>query len=101
MRDRRQLGEDGLVVCVVTIDSQDGSIMGDVEVVTRGWVPRANAEEYLLNASNNVRTELEKSLKAGERNVESLKAIVRQAIGRATSDSTGRKPTIIPLVIEA
>jgi mRNA degradation ribonuclease J1/J2 len=64
-------------------------------------VPRSNAPEYLENAAKNVRQELEKSLKAGERNIEALKAIVRKAVGRATNDSTGRKPTIIPLVIEA
>jgi ribonuclease J len=101
LRDRRQLGEDGLVVCVVTVDYLDGEIIGNVEVVTRGWVPRSNAPEYLENAAKNVRQELEKSLKAGERNIEALKAIVRKAVGRATNDSTGRKPTIIPLVIEA
>lgn len=101
LRDRKQLGEDGLIVCVVTVDHEDGSIIGEVEVVTRGWVPRANAQDYSVNASKEVRKDLEKALKAGERNVESLKALVRQAIGRATSDSTGRKPTILPLVIEA
>ena len=101
LRDRRQLGEDCFVVCVVTVDYLDGEIIGNVEVVTRGWVPRSNAPEYLENAAKNVRQELEKSLKAGERNIEALKAIVRKAVGRATNDSTGRKPTIIPLVIEA
>lgn len=101
LRDRKQLGEDGLIVCVATIDSLDGSIMGDVEIVTRGWVPRSDAQGYLDNAANNVRKELEAALDAGERNVESLKAIVRKAVGTVTSDSTGRKPTIIPLVIEA
>lgn len=101
LRDRKQLGEDGLVVCVVTVDHEDGSIIGEVEVVTRGWVPRANAQDYSSNASKEVRKDLEEALKAGERNVESLKALVRKAVGRSTSDSTGRKPTIIPLVVEA
>ena len=101
LRDRRQLGEDGLIVCVVTVDSSDGSIMGEVEVVTRGWVPRSDSTQHLSKASDIVRRELTKALDAGERNVESLKAIVRKAVGSATSDSTGRKPTIIPLVIEA
>lgn len=101
LRDRKQLGEDGLVVCVVTVDHEDGTIIGEVEVVTRGWVPRANAQDYSSNASKEVRKDLEEALKAGERNVESLKALVRKAVGRSTSDSTGRKPTIIPLVVEA
>lgn len=101
LRDRRQLGADGLVVVVVTVDAQTGKIEGEIEVVTRGWVPRSTVAEYVEAAQKAVRAELEKALVAGERDVEALKTIVRRATGTATSDTTGRRPTILPLVIEA
>lgn len=100
LRDRRELGADGLVVVVVTIDGIDGVIEGDVEVVTRGWVPRAHVEDYIKATQSEVRTHLEAALTAGERDVEALKAIVRRSAGVATSDTTGRRPTVLPLVLE-
>ncbi len=100
LRDRRELGSDGLVVVVVTIDEHDGEIIGDIEVVTRGWVPRANVGDYIAATQKSVSTELEKALDAGERDIEALKTIVRRAAGSATSDTTGRRPTVLPLVLE-
>ena len=38
LRDRRHLAEDGLVVPVVAISKQDGSLVGMPEIITRGFV---------------------------------------------------------------
>ncbi len=100
LRDRRAIGADGLVVVVVTIDYQEGEIQGDVEVVTRGWVPRADVEEYIKTTQDEIRKDVETALASGERDVEALKTIVRRSAGNATSDTTGRRPTILPLVLE-
>ena len=37
LRDRRHLSDDGLVLVIARIDSSDGSLVGEVEVVTRGF----------------------------------------------------------------
>jgi len=100
LRDRREIGSDGLIVVVVTIDYQDGSIVGEVEVVTRGWIPRADVDDYKTATGDSVRSAVENALEAGERDIEALKAIVRKTTGNSTSDSTGRRPIILPLVIE-
>lgn len=100
LRDRRELGSDGLVVVVVTIDGHDGEIEGDVEVLTRGWVPRSDVQDYIVATKTSVRKDLQAALDAGERDVEALKAIVRKSAGQASSDSTGRRPVVMPLVLE-
>ncbi|HQZ14820.1 MAG TPA: ribonuclease J [Acidimicrobiia bacterium] len=100
LRDRREIGSDGLIVIVVTVDYQDGSIVGDVEVVTRGWIPRADVDDYKSVTQERVRSAVENALQAGEREIEALKAIVRKAAGASTTDTTGRRPIVLPLVIE-
>ena len=100
LRDRRQLGAEGLLVVVVTIEYIEGKIAGEIEVVTRGWVPRADVKEYISTTQKFVREALEEALDAGERDVEALKTLVRKAAGEATIDATGRRPTILPLVLE-
>lgn len=80
LRDRREIGSDGLIVIVVTVDYQDGSIVGDVEVVTRGWIPRADVDDYKSVTQERVRSAVENALQAGEREIEALKAIVRKVL---------------------
>lgn len=100
LRDRRELGSDGLVVVVVTIDGHDGEIEGEIEVVTRGWVPRSDVQGYIETTRELVRSEVNEALSSGERDVEALKAIVRRSAGQATANTTGRRPTVLPLVLE-
>ena len=49
LRDRRALAKDGMFLVVVTVDKQNGTLVGDPEVVTRGFV--ANADEKLLRGA--------------------------------------------------
>src|SRR5204862_2590849 len=50
LRDRRHLAEDGLVVPVVAINKQTGTLEGVPEMVTRGFVME-NAEALLADAA--------------------------------------------------
>ena len=38
LRDRRSLANDGMFMIVVTVDKQTGSVVGEPEIVTRGFV---------------------------------------------------------------
>ena len=55
LRDRRSLAEEGFVVVIVTVDKASGEIVTGPEIVTRGWVYEAEAEELLDDARAAVR----------------------------------------------
>ena len=55
LRDRRVLAEEGVVVVIVTIDTQTGEIVTGPEIVTRGWVYAPEAEDLLEDAKQVVR----------------------------------------------
>src|SRR5205823_121201 len=50
LRDRRHLAEDGLVVPVVAINKQTGTLEGVPEIITRGFVME-NAQELLADGA--------------------------------------------------
>ena len=102
LRDRRVLAEEGVVVVVVTVGLQDGSILTGPEVITRGWVYAPEAEELLDECADVVRQALKDAF-ADTKNpdLDSLQRTVRKAAGRFVSDRTKRKPMIVPVVMEA
>ncbi len=51
LRDRRVLSEEGVVVVVATVDLHARDLVGDPEIVTRGWVHGPDAEELVEEAT--------------------------------------------------
>src|SRR5215207_6477005 len=101
LRDRRVLASEGVVVVVVTVDTQTGKVLVGPEIITRGWVYAPEAEDLLDEACDTIATAVESALSAGVRDVEALERDVRRAAGRFVSERTRRRPMIVPVVMEA
>ena len=101
LRDRRMLASEGVVVVVVTVDTQTGKVLVGPEIITRGWVYAPEAEDLLDEACDTIATAVEAALADGVRDVEALERDVRRAAGRFVSERTRRRPMIVPVVMEA
>jgi ribonuclease J len=100
MRDRRVLGEEGVVVVVVTVDVQTGKVLVGPDIITRGWVYAPEAEDLLDEACEVVSAAVEAALANGVRDVEALERDVRRAAGKFVNERTRRRPMIVPVVME-
>lgn len=101
LRDRKVLAEDGIVVVLATADISNREVVGEPEVITKGWVHEADATELIDGLGDAVRDGLETALKRAERaDVEVLNKAARRAAGSFISNRTKRRPMIVPLVIE-
>jgi ribonuclease J len=100
LRDRRTLAEEGFVVVIVTVDKASGEIVTGPEIVTRGWVYEAEAEELLDDARAAVRASLAEAAKEGATDFETLRRHARRALGKLINERTRRRPAIIPVVME-
>jgi ribonuclease J len=101
LRDRRVLAEEGVVVVVVTLDVKTGAILTGPEVITRGWVYAPEAEPLLTECAEEVRRAVKEAFAEGATDIDALQRVVRRAAGRFVSDSTKRRPMIVPVVMEA
>jgi len=101
LRDRRLLASEGVVVVVVTVDSQTGKVLVGPEIITRGWVYAPEAEDLLDEACDTIAAAVERALADGVRDVEALERDVRRAAGKFVSERTRRRPMIVPVVMEA
>ncbi|MGI9053225.1 MAG: ribonuclease J [Ilumatobacteraceae bacterium] len=101
LRDRRLLASEGVVVVIVTVDTQTGKVLLGPEIITRGWVYAPEAEDLLDEACDTVAAAVESSLASGVQDVEALERDVRRAAGKFVSERTRRRPMIVPVVMEA
>src|SRR4249920_2966606 len=98
LRDRRHLSEDGVLIVVATLTSSNGSVAGAPELIARGF---AEPDDPLLEE---MRVEAERVL--GEllsQNVTEIKLLqehLHDGLGQLIYDRTGRRPMILPVVVE-
>ena len=100
LRDRQVLAEEGVVVVIVTVDHDSAEILTGPEVITRGWVYAAEAEDLLDECApaRRRRRHWPRSNK-GDHDIESLQRVVRKEAGKFVSDRTKRRPMIVPVVM--
>jgi ribonuclease J len=100
LRDRRHLAEDGLVVPVLAINKQTGSIDGAPDVITRGLVLEPNADELLKEAGRLI-LEVLSEISAEERTDRGLVTEkVRTEMRRFFRKRSGRRPLVLPVIME-
>ncbi len=100
LRDRRVLAEEGVVVVVVTVDIRSGEVVTGPEIITRGWVHAAEADELIEDARTAVLKAIAGLSAEGQLDAESLRRVVRRATGRLVNERTKRRPMIVPVVME-
>jgi ribonuclease J len=99
LRDRRHLAEDGLVVPVVAINKQTGSLEGVPDIITRGFVME-NSQELLADGAR-LLTEVVEQASLEERTDHGLiKEKLRTELRRFLRKRSGRRPFVLPVIME-
>ena len=100
LRDRRHLAADGIVVLVIAINHQAGSIEGDPALITRGFVADEATNAVLSEVPALVRSLIQTET-AEERTDHGLvQERVRVELQRFFRKRTGRRPLVLPVIME-
>ena len=100
IRDRRHLAGDGIVLPVVAMRTHDGGLVGSPEIVTRGVVTEAASEPLLSDASQRL-ADSSRSSRVEERTDPGLlREAIRVEVRRFFRKRTGRRPLVLPIVME-
>jgi ribonuclease J len=100
LRDRKLLSQDGILVVVVTLAKQDGTILSGPDIISRGFVYVRESEELLEEANRIVTSTLHRLVAENVNEWSSLKTGVRDALGRFLYEQTRRRPMILPIIME-
>jgi ribonuclease J len=101
LRDRRNVAAEGFVVAVLAISKQTGVLVGEPEIIPRGFVFDPGEESSLFREAGLVLRELMMTTSVEERTDQGLMTEkVRIELRRFFKKRTGRRPLVLPVLME-
>jgi ribonuclease J len=100
LRDRRHLAGDGLVVPVVTIARQSGTLEERPEVITRGFVVDARTEALLAEIPGLLGAAIENAGLEERTDPGLIKEKIRVELQRFFRKRSGLRPLVLPVIME-
>jgi ribonuclease J len=99
LRDRRALANDGMFMVVVTVDKQTGTVIGQPEIITRGFVHQNEGDPIMGEALARVIASINNP---GDRisEIALLKSQIKDGVSRYLYEQTKRRPMVFPVVVE-
>lgn len=100
LRDREVLSDDGVFIAAVTIDRKKKKIISEPRVSTRGFV-YIKANHALMNgASDVIKEAVNNNFEHKKFDWTELKQDVRNDVEKYLYKQTGRRPVVLPVVME-
>ncbi len=100
LRDRKQLSQDGIMIVVVTINRESGEVAAGPDIVTRGFVYVRESEQLIEDAKEKVREAMDICTRRHITEWAVIKAQIRERLGKHLFEKTGRRPMIVPIIME-
>jgi ribonuclease J len=97
LRDRRRMAEDGVLIIVATLTSSNGRYTGNAELIPRGF---GEDDEFVDEMRTEVDNVLRECIEQEIIEIKLLQEHLHDGVGQLVYDRTGRRPMILPVVVE-
>ena len=97
LRDRERLSSEGICIAVIPLD-QHSRVVGEVSVLQQGVIYEPDSAELISRATQALRDELKRFERDGDEAV--VRRMAVQALARFWKEQTGRRPAILPVIVE-
>ncbi len=100
LRDRKHLGQDGLIIIVASLDVYDGHVISGPDVVSRGFVYVRESEQLLEEVRKLALDILEDCADNNIHEWGIIKHRIKDEISKLIAQRTRRAPMILPILQE-
>ncbi len=100
LRDRKHLGQDGLIIIVASLDVYDGHVISGPDVVSRGFVYVRESEQLLEEVRKLALDILEDCADNNIHEWGIIKNRIKDEISKLIAQRTRRAPMILPILQE-
>ena len=100
LRDRRILSEEGLVIVVVSVDTENQKIVSGPDIISRGFVYMRESGMMINEAQKMLNYHLNTTLAEKSTPWTELKSEITDVLGPYLFEKTKRRPMILPIIME-
>lgn len=100
LRDRRHLGSDGVMIVVATIAADSAEVLADPEIIIRGLDMQSDGEVLVEQARDAVERVLLDCQNQRATEVHVVQQRLHDALAELASQTTGKRPMVLPIVVE-
>ena len=100
IRDRQHLASDGMVLIVCPIDQNDGRLISEPDIISRGFVYMRDSEELINEVKDIIVDVVDRYSGENRRKRNELKSVIRSEVGNYLYSKTKRNPMILSVVTE-
>ncbi|HNX10660.1 MAG TPA: ribonuclease J [bacterium] len=99
LRDRQMMAEDGMIVVIATIDSKTNDIIGNPDIISRGFVYMKENKD-LIEKTRTMAKKIVKDHSGIPLDDDHIKNKIRNDVGQFLFSQTKRRPMVLPVVIK-
>ncbi|HBA37072.1 TPA: ribonuclease J [Candidatus Falkowbacteria bacterium] len=100
LRDRRMMADDGMIVIIATIDNKTGTIIGNPDLISRGFVYMKGNRDLIEKTRMKVKKIVKDKNPMTPADDDYIKNKIRNDIGQFLFNATKRRPMVLPVVIK-
>lgn len=100
LRDRLMMAGDGMIVIIATIDSKTGNIIGNPDIISRGFIYMKESRDLIEKTRMRVKKIVKDKNPMTPADDDFIKNKIRNDIGQFLFTQTKRRPMVLPVVIK-
>ncbi|SHI06043.1 ribonuclease J [Sporobacter termitidis DSM 10068] len=100
LRDRKHLAQDGMLVIIVNISSEDGSLVSGPDIITRGFIYVKESEDMMRELKDITIKALGGCAGSNITDFATMKSAVKSELSNYLYKKTKRNPMILPVITE-
>ncbi len=100
LRDRKHLSQDGLIIVVMAIDRDQGTLVSGPDIISRGFIYVRENEDIIENTREVVRSIILSAGKLEGEEWPALKNRIKDELHRFIYEKIKRNPMILPIIVE-
>ena len=100
LRDRKHLAQDGMIVVVVNLSSEDGAIISGPDIITRGFIYVKESGDLMEELRIIATDAIEECIYQNVTDWATIKASIKSSLSNYLYKNTKRNPMILPVIME-
>lgn len=100
LRDRKHLAQDGMLVVIVNLSAEDGSLISGPDIITRGFIYVKESEDLIKELKDVVLDSISECANQNITDWATLKGTIKADLSSYLYKKTKRNPMILPVIME-